>query len=128
MPSCETGLGIRVAGEHDLPMLIGRYQLLSPEELEKVVLRGSILLGYHEDRLVGFIGEHLEGSMGMLHVFPEFRRRGFGAALQTHLIAETMKMGYAPFGQVERGNHASLNLQRRVGMTQADNLIVWMWK
>ena len=74
------------------------------------------------------IGEHLEGSMGLLYVFPAYRHRGFGAALQTYLIARTMEKGYIPFGQVEKGNHASLALQKKLGMTRSDNLIVWMWK
>ena len=102
--------------------------MISPEELARVVGRGSILLGYHGDRLVGFIGEHLEGSMGLLYVFPEFRRRGFAAALQRRLIARTMERGFVPFGQVERDNLASLRLQEKFGMTRSERLIVWMWK
>ena len=31
-------------------------------------------------------------------------------------------------GQVEKGNRASLCLQRKLGMTQSGNLIVWMWR
>ncbi len=127
-PETDAGLYVRTADERDLPMLAENYRLISPEELEKVVGRRSILLGYRQDRLVGFIGEHLEGSMGILYVFPEYRHRGYGAALQTHLIAKTMEKGFIPFGQVEKENHASLRLQKRIGMTQSDKLIVWMWK
>ena len=87
-----------------------------------------MLLGYNQDHWIGFIGEHLEGSMGLLYVFPEYRRRGYGAALQRHLISKTLEEGYIPFGQVEKDNHASLRLQKKIGMTQSDNLTVWMWK
>ena len=121
-------LSVRPADEQDLPMLLENYHLISPEELEKAVGRRSILLGYEQDRLVGFIGEHLEGSMGLLYIFPEYRRRGFGAALQKHMIAKTMEEGFVPFGQVEKENRASLKLQEKLGMTVSDNLIVWMWK
>jgi len=93
-----------------------------------VVERGSILLGYHRGDLVGFIGEHLEGSMGLLYVFPAYRRQGFGAELQKHLIRKTMEEGFVPFGQVEKNNQASLCLQKKLGMTQSDQLIVWMWR
>lgn len=127
-PRLNTELTVRTANERDLTMLMGNYQLISPEELEKVVRRKGVLLGYYQDRLIGFIGEHLEGSMGILYVFPEYRHRGFGAALQKHLIAKTMEKGYIPFGQVEKGNNASLSLQKKIGMTQSDHLIVWMWK
>ena len=127
-PTDATGLTVRTADENDLPMLMKNYRMISPEELKQVVGRRSILLGYDQDRLVGFVGEHLEGSMGLLYVFPEYRRRGFAAALQKRLIAKTMEAGYIPFGQVEKGNVASLNLQKKIGMTQSDRLIVWMWK
>lgn len=127
-PEFKTGLTVREAGENDLDMLVKNYDLISPDELERVIARKSVLLGYHEDRLVGFIGEHLEGSMGLLYVFPEFRRRGFGEALQTHLIADTIDKGFIPFGQVEKDNSASLALQKKLGMTVSDDLIIWMWK
>lgn len=127
-PTCDTALTVRTAEPGDLPTLIEAYRLISPEELEEVVERGSVLLGCDEDRLVGFIGEHLEGSMGMLYVFPEYRRRGFGAALQAQMIARTMEKGFVPFGQVEKDNLASLALQEKMGMMRSDDLIVWMWK
>ena len=127
-PSDESVLRFREADEDDLAMLIGNYHRISPEELGEAVRRRSVLLGYYRDRPVGFIGEHLEGSMGMLYVFPEYRRRGFGAALQRRLIAKTMEAGYIPFGQVETGNVASLELQKKTGMTRSDNVIVWMWR
>ena len=127
-PSDETELCFRTAEEHDLPLLIENYHLITPEELQEVVNRRSVLLGYYNDQLVGFIGEHLEGSMGILYVFPEYRHRGFGFALQRHFIAKTMEKGFIPFGQVEKENTASLNLQEKVGMTRSGNLIVWMWK
>lgn len=126
-PPAADDLTFRTADMNDLALLTESYQLISPDELEKVIKRKSVLLGYDQSRLVGFVGEHLEGSMGLLYVFPEFRRRGFGAALQKRLIAETMEKGYIPFGQVEKGNQASLKLQKKIGMTQSDNMIVWMW-
>lgn len=127
-PSVDSRLTVRTADESDLPMLTETYHLISPEEMEKVVGRGAILLGYDRDRLVGFIGEHLEGSKGLLYVFPEYRRRGFGAALQTNYIVKTMEKGYVPFGQVEKNNLNSLSLQQKIGMTRSDSLIVWMWR
>lgn len=127
-PAIGTRLSVRAADEHDLPVLTEHYQMISPEELAEVVRRNSILLGYDQGRLVGFIGEHLEGSMGILYVLPEYRRRGYGTALQTCLIARTMENGFVPFGQVEKDNQKSLRLQEKLGMTRSDDLIVWMWK
>jgi len=128
MPSVDNGLTVRAAEEQDLPVIIEHYHMIGPEELKTVVRRGNLFLGFSESRLVGFIGEHLEGSMGMLYIFPEYRQKGYGTALQTHLIAKTLEKGFVPFGQVEKNNQTSLNLQKKVGMTQSDHLIMWMWK
>ena len=64
----------RPAGQQDLPFLKDVYHLISPEEMKKVVERQTLLLGYREEQWIGFIGEHLEGSIGLLYIFPEFRR------------------------------------------------------
>ena len=127
-PKPDSEISVRKAGMEDLPLLIKTYDLISPEEMEEVVIRGSLFFGYHRDKPVGFIGEHLEGSMGLLYIFPEFRRRGFGEALEKIYIAETLKKGFIPFGQVEKDNQPSLDLQKKIGMTVSDRLICWMWK
>ncbi|MBR0302874.1 MAG: GNAT family N-acetyltransferase [Clostridia bacterium] len=127
-PSTDDTLFVRCADAGDLPMLTETYHLISPAELRLVVERGSLLLGYRDGRPVGFIGEHLEGSMGLLFVFPEFRRRGFAAELEKIYIGKTIERGFIPFGQVEKDNAASLRLQEKLGMTRSDSLICWMWK
>ena len=127
-PKPDPRLSVRTAEEGDLELLAEHYQMISKEELAAVVRRRSILMGYEQGRPVGFVGEHLEGSMGLLYVFPEFRRRGFGTALQTHLIVRIMEQGFLPFGQVEKDNLSSLRLQKKLGMTLSENLMVWMWR
>ena len=87
-----------------------------------------MFLGYKGALLAGFIGEHLEGSMGLLYVFPEFRRKGIATALEKYYIARTMEKGFVPFGQVEKDNKESLLLQKKLNMTQSEKLTIWMWK
>lgn len=127
-PAVNTELCFKIADRRDIPTVAEAYRLISAKELEKVAERGSLMLAYDGGRLVGFIGEHLEGSMGMLYVFPQYRRRGYAAALEKRYIAGTMEKGFVPFGQVEKNNVASLELQKKIGMTQAGNMIFWMWK
>ena len=126
-PEPSSRLDVRTAGESDLPVITEHYSLISPEELREVVLRGALLMGYDGDEFVGFIGEHLEGSMGLLYVLPEHRRRGYASELQTRMIVSAMERGYVPFGQVVKDNTASLSLQKKLGMTVSDTLTVWMW-
>ena len=127
MPAADDRISIRTASEDDLPFLFETYHMLSADDMKKVVDRGCIWLGYAEGRLAGFIGEHLEGAMGLLYIFPEYRRKGYASALENYYIRETMKKGMVPFCQVETDNQASLKLQRSIGMTVSENIISWMW-
>ncbi len=124
----DSQIRVKAADQKDISLLIRTYDLISPEEMMEVVERGNLLLGYDKDHLVGFIGEHLEGSMGMLYIFPEYRRKGFASALEKIYISKTIEKGFIPFGQVEKSNRESLNLQKKIGMTQSDKIICWMWK
>lgn len=119
---------LRDAQDADLPLLIAAYDLVSAEELKRIVARKKLMLGCKQGKTVGFIGEHLEGGMGLLYVFPEHRRQGYALELEKAMIAKTLHEGYIPFGQVEKSNRASLALQRKLGMTVSDRLICWMWK
>ena len=127
-PRVDSELTFRTADMSDLDMIASDYSMISRDELAQVIERQSLIIGYYRGNPVGFIGEHLEGSIGLLYVFPEYRRRGFGTDLELCYIAKTMEKGFIPFGQVEKNNEKSLGLQKKIGMTRSDNLIVWMWK
>ena len=127
-PKEDMTISFRVADMSDIDVLLENYDMISSDELREVVERGNIILGYHDNALIGFIGEHLEGSMGILYVFPEYRNRGYATMLQKHMIAITMEKGFIPFGQVEKDNEASLKLQKKLGMVCSESLITWMWK
>ena len=78
-------------------------------------------------RLAGFVGTHSEGSMGLLEVFPEFRRKGYGLALEQYLIAWHLSRGWTPFGHVIDGNEASICLQKKAGMVCAGLPTIWLY-
>ena len=129
LPTLDDRLTIRVADLSDLPMLVANYHRLDEDEVKKIVERGSILLGYNQDgNLVGFIGEHLEGSMGLLYIFPKYRRMGFAAALENAKIAEILQKGFVPFAQIDKNNLPSLCLQEKLGMTRSERTIMFLWK
>ena len=128
-PPVQSGsLTIRAAAAEDEPFFAEHYEYLSPEELRQIIAEGKALIGLEDGQPVGFIGEHSEGSMGLLRILPQFRRKGYAEALEKALIAKTLREGYIPFGQVEKSNQASLALQRKLGMTVSEKLICWMWK
>lgn len=92
----------------------------------KSIERG-IIGGFLGDECVGYIGTHSEGTMGMLEVFPEFRRRGYGRALEEKLMNDFIENKRIPFCHILEDNNASLELQSSMGMwlSGADK-VYWM--
>ncbi|MBQ4219765.1 MAG: GNAT family N-acetyltransferase [Butyrivibrio sp.] len=120
-------LEYRVATMENFPLISREYGLVSEDELKELIERGNIIMGYKNGKAVGFVGEHLEGSIGLLQVFEEYRRKGYGMALEAEMIRRTIKKGYVPFGQVVVDNTASLELQKKLGLTRSEGTIFWMW-
>ena len=117
VPACEYDLQIRCAVPNDFAEIIKYYNKLSDEELKKIIERKKLFLAFQNEHLVGFAGEHLEGSMGLLEILPDFRRRGYGVALEYFMISYMKENHLIPFCQVEVDNCKSLALQQKLGMT-----------
>lgn len=84
------------------------------------IAAGDLIGAFDDDILMGFIGRHADGSMGLLEILPQFRRRGLGMALERAEIAREIAQGDIPFCQVYANNEASLRLQQKLGMTFAN--------
>ncbi len=89
---------------------------------------GLIYGGYDGSELVGMVGFHYQGSMGMLEVKPKFRRMGYGEELEKFIIAKKLELGGVPYCQVIEDNTASLALQKKLGLKISSNLLYWMHK
>ena len=94
--------------------------------MEDAIDRG-MLGAFVDGQPAGFIATHIEGSMGMLEVLPEYRRRGIGEALLLAMTASCLERGIYPYGQVWADNAPSLALQRKVGMTLSEELLFWLF-
>lgn len=95
------------------------------DEMAKVMRDKGVFGAITDGSLAGFIGRHADGSMGMLQVFPQYRRRGYGAMLETFLINYIMTFGRTPYCDVYAANAASVALQRRLGLTAATGYTYW---
>jgi len=111
----------------ELSNIMSDYSLISDEEMSEIIKRNNVFWGIVNKQRVGFIGEHLEGSMGILYVYPEFREKGYGSGLEKLMIRKTMKDGNIPYCQVEINNTKSLNLQTKLGLELADEYIYWLF-
>ena len=94
--------------------------------MEDAIDRG-MLGAFVDGQPAGFIATHIEGSMGMLEVLPQYRRRGIGEALLLAMTAFCLERGIYPYGQVWADNDPSPALQRKVGMTLSEELLFWLF-
>ena len=73
--------------EKDLDYVKNTYNNGNDKSEVEEVFKTKHLLGYYENgELIGFIGRHTDGSIGMLHVKKEFRRRGYGSIILKYQI------------------------------------------
>ena len=100
-------------------------EYLAPGELEELLEAGAFLGGFEDGRIVGFVGEHPDGSMGMLEVFEGSRRKGWGSTLAAAKLAQTIARGDTPWAAVWPDNEASLSLERSMGFEVAPAEGLW---
>jgi tRNA (guanine37-N1)-methyltransferase len=80
---------------------------------------------YWNGELAGFMGTHAEGSLGLLEILPEYRRRGLGEALERYVTQIHLARGWTPFSQIEQDNMASQALHRKLGFEISDECLYW---
>lgn len=125
-PKRLTDLKIRLAKPSDFS-LIGKNYDMTYEDLLVLIKEERIFVGENSECAVGFIGEHSEGSMGILFVKEEYRKHGYAYDLEAFMIERQMNMGYVPFGNIVVNNDKSLALQKKMGLEIVDGFIYWLF-
>ena len=125
-PMPDSALAIRQLNVDDLPEVSEHYKLEGEDYLRFLLERGRLFGGFLDDTMAGFAGLHAEGSIGLLEVFPPYRRRGFATVLERYMINRELALKHIPFGQVVTGNAPSLALQRSLGMTLSEGTLYWL--
>ncbi|MBQ7123648.1 MAG: hypothetical protein IJO01_03425 [Oscillospiraceae bacterium] len=120
------GIEIKPLTEENLRFVCDNYE--DDEDYIKSRIEYGMLGAFDEEgKCAGFVGFHGEGSMGLLKVLPEYRRRGIGIALEAKNLNIRLKSGRIPFGHVVVGNEKSMGLQRKIGMEFSKNIVTWVF-
>lgn len=130
LPQVPSPAEIRPVGEDFLPFVMCHYT--HADSNGEDYLRGRLGSGdffgaFVGGKPAGFIGMHEEGSIGLLEVLPEYRRRGIAAALAVFQTNRILAQGRVPFSQIEPGNAASFALHRRLGFEISQESIFWLF-
>ena len=111
---------IRTLGPEHVDVILDWYAHADYVERSSFVRRlseGRFFGAFVDEELVGFVGEHEEGSIGMLEVKRRWRRSGWGEALEATKINDCLSRGELPWTEVYPQNKNSLILQRKLGLT-----------
>lgn len=121
-------VALRLLRPKDQPMVNTLHREAGPALIAYALLEGRLFGGWMGRDLVGFVGYHEEGSLGMLYVLEQHRRKGYAQAMEAQLINRCLKRGSRAFGQIKVGNEASFRLHRGMGYTIADTPGSWHWR
>ncbi len=96
-------------------------------ELAQEFINRGVFGGFVNDKCIGFIGMHEEGTMGMLEVLPEYFHRGYGSALEMYLCNHLISENRIPFCHIINGNEASIKLQKKIGLYvfSEEHMVYW---
>ena len=123
----EDGYTIKLLGRDDFEAAAKLYKGFDGDGyLYDRIMDGAVYGAFDIERLIGVIGLHEEGSIGMLSVDPEYRRKKLAMALETYIFNLAIEKGQIPYGQVIVGNEASMALQKKLGLYFSKTDIVWM--
>jgi tRNA (guanine37-N1)-methyltransferase len=79
-----------------------------------------------EEKFAGFIAKYAEGSIGMLTVFPEYRRLKVALALETFMLNRDIGQGMTPYGQIVEDNTASFAVLEKLGGYISKTPVFWL--
>lgn len=97
-----------------------------PDYIQSIILEGWLFGLYENEKLAGFIGRHTDGSMGLLEVLPDYKRKHYATYLLLYMCEEYQKRGWVAYSQVEVKNEASLKLHQKMGATKSDSAVIWL--
>lgn len=121
------GLEINKLKVEQIKLILEHYDKLSINEIETLLKNGNIFGGYKNEKLIGFVGNHLEGSIGLLEVFPQYRRLGYGIILESYIINKMLEESLVPFAQIEIDNKKSMLLQTKLGFKISKDCLYWIF-
>lgn len=127
LPEPDADWKIRPLDESYLAFVREHYQMVPEEGYIHDRLTSGMMYGiFVDDVPAGFVGMHAEGSLGMLEILPEYRRKGLAYALEAYAINRMLERGWTPYGQVIDGNLASMGLQKKLGLSISDKTCYWV--
>jgi 8-oxo-dGTP diphosphatase len=100
-------------------------KVTTPEFIRDRIQAGPSAGVRESGTLVAWLMTQDDGSIGVLHVLDQYRRRGFARDLTVYLIGKVRAEGKVPYVHVEEGNLGSMALALGIGFRK-DRRLCWL--
>lgn len=118
---------IRPLTLNDVEYVVANYHTERAYIVERI--QSKCMYGaYVEDKLVGFVGVHDDGGMGMLFVEEAYRGSGIGSSLEAYNVNRQREAGYIPYANIVVDNALSIKLQEKLGLYLSKDTVWWTGK
>lgn len=128
LPLINKEVEIRQLDESYLEVIKHHYSVKSLANdtylLERI--KAGMLGAFIDEELVGYVGRHPSGAIGMIEVFEAFRNQKIAITLQSAYINHVLEESDdVIFTQVDQANTASDHIQMKLGFVKADKKCCW---
>lgn len=124
-----SNIEIRILGEEYAEYVFNNYSSKDTSDIDYIrdrIKTNTMLGAFIDKKLVGFVGTHEEGSIGILEVIPEYRNMGIGKKLQKYATNLALSQHRIPYGQVKINNESSIRLQKKLGFEISEDIVYWL--
>lgn len=112
--------------EDDMFLAEKYYQTQNKQYLYARILNSSLWMCSVENKIVGFVGKHDDGSIGMLQVLPECRGIGYGKKLLRFITKVYLEREETPYSQISCSNEGSMYLHKNIGYSLSADTVIWL--
>lgn len=102
------------------------YSTQDEDYLEDRVAKGCLWGGFVNQKCVGFVGIHDDGSMGLLQVLKRWQGQGYGHELLAFMTNHYLDENWIPYSQITVDNERSIQLHRSLGYRLSDKKVIWL--
>ena len=114
----------------DERIVLERYDSLSgPQYIERLInkgmLYGAFLKENDKDVITAFGGFHEDGSVGLMYVFEEYRRKHICETFLSFLFNLELEKGHIPYCEYVEGNEAIRGVLNKLGLYSSKTKVFW---
>lgn len=93
-------------------------------------IKDGMMGAFIDEKIVGFIGIHDNGAVGLLEVFPEYQGKHIATYLQCNYVNYLIDKKYEGtiYTQTKENNEISIRIQKKLNFRKAEKLALWFFE